>query len=239
MPGGVVRRGRGRYDASMCGRFTLTSPAETVAGLFELEELPALTPRYNVAPTQSVVVVRTTQDNPARALVELQWGLIPSWAKDRNIGSRMINARAESAAEKPSFRSAFRRRRCLVVADGFYEWQKLGTRKQPHYIHLADRKPFAFAGLWEHWEDAQGDAIDSCTIITTEPNDMIAKLHNRMPVILQPHDYTFWLDPKVREPEKIQPLLRPYPSEEMFAYPVSTRVNKPSSDTPACIEPLT
>lgn len=222
----------------MCGRFTLTSPAETVAELFELDEVPQLTPRYNIAPTQPIAVVRALSDDPKREVAELQWGLIPSWAKDPSIGSRMINARAEGVAEKPSFRSAFRRRRCLVLADGFYEWQKISTRKQPHYIHLANRRPFAFAGLWEHWEDPQGEAIDSCTIITTEPNDMMTKLHNRMPVILHPRDYILWLDPEVQKPEKVQPLLRPYPSREMVAYAVSTWVNKPSNDTPACVEPL-
>ncbi len=220
----------------MCGRFTLTSPAETVAELFELDEVPQLTPRYNIAPTQPVAVVRAGQTALRRELAELQWGLIPSWAKDPSIGSRMINARAEGAAQKPSFRSAFRRSRCLVLSDGFYEWQKVGTRKQPHYIHLAHRKPFAFAGLWEHWEDPDGNAVNSCTIITTEPNELMAKLHNRMPVILHPRDYILWLDPEVQKPEKVQPLLRPYPSEEMSAYPVSTWVNNPLNDTPACVE---
>jgi putative SOS response-associated peptidase YedK len=222
----------------MCGRFTLTSPAETVAELFELDDVPVLTPRYNIAPTQPVAVVRSGQTAGGRELAELRWGLIPSWAKDPSIGSRMINARAEGVAEKPSFRSAFRRRRCLVIADGFYEWQKVGTRKQPHYIHLARRRPFAFAGLWEHWEDADGDAVDSCTIITTEPNELIAKLHNRMPVILHPRDYILWLDPGVQALDKVQALLQPYPAKDMFAYAIGTRVNNPSNDTPACIEPL-
>jgi len=222
----------------MCGRFTLTSPAETVAELFELDAAISLTPRYNIAPTQSVAVVRAADDRSARRLAQLHWGLIPSWAKDSSIGSRMINARAETVAERPSFRSAFRRRRCLIVADGFYEWQKLGTRKQPHYIHVADRKPFAFAGLWEHWEDPGGAPIDSCTIITTEPNEMMAEIHNRMPVILCPSDYGLWLDPDMQDPENVRSLLRAYPAEEMFAYAVSTHVNKPSNDVPACIEPL-
>ena len=227
------------YDSCMCGRFTLTSPAETVAELFELDAVPSLTPRYNIAPTQSVAVVRAAPDRRApRRLSELHWGLIPSWAKDPSIGSRMINARAETVAEKPSFRSAFRRRRCLIVADGFYEWQKLGTRKQPHYIHMTGKKPFGFAGLWEHWEDPDGASIDSCTIITTEPNEMMAEIHNRMPVILRPSDYGLWLDPDVQTPERAQALLQAYPASEMSAYAISTYVNQPSNDTPACTEPL-
>jgi putative SOS response-associated peptidase YedK len=168
----------------------------------------------------------------------LRWGLIPSWAKDPAIGSRMINARAETVGEKPSFRTAFRRRRCLIPADGFYEWQKLGTRKQPHYIHLTGRRPFAFAGLWEHWRSPDGESVDTCVIITTEPNELMAELHNRMPVILHPRDFALWLDPAVQEGNKVRPLLAPYPPEEMSAYAISTAVNRPSNDSAACIEPV-
>ncbi len=222
----------------MCGRFTLTSPADVVAELFELIDQPAITPRYNIAPTQPIaVVVAGLGDRPRRCEL-MHWGLIPSWAKDPGIGSRMINARAETVAQKPSFRSAFRKRRCLVVADGFYEWQKLPGGKQPHYIQLTEAKPFAFAGLWERWPGKGGDAIDSCTIITTEPNELMATLHNRMPVILSADDYAQWLDPTCDDRDSIQSLLRPYAANQMTAHPVSTHVNSPRHEDAACVEPL-
>jgi putative SOS response-associated peptidase YedK len=222
----------------MCGRFTLITPAEVVAEQFQLIEVPSLSPRYNVAPTQPVAAVRPSPGNGGRELVLLRWGLVPFWAKDPAIGSRMINARSETVAQKPAFRAAFRRRRCLVPADGFYEWQRQEQGKQPFYIRLDDEKPFAFAGLWEHWEGPDEATIDSCTVLTTEPNDLIRLLHNRMPVILAPKDYDLWLDPGVQEAELLQPLLRPYPSENMIAYPISTWVNSPTNEGPQCIEPL-
>jgi putative SOS response-associated peptidase YedK len=222
----------------MCGRFTLITPAEVVAEQFQLIEAPSLSPRYNVAPTQPVAAVRPSPGNGGRELVLLRWGLVPFWAKDPAIGSRMINARSETVAQKPAFRAAFRRRRCLVPADGFYEWQRQEQGKQPFYIRLGDEKPFAFAGLWEHWEGPDETTIDSCTLLTTEPNDLIRLLHNRMPVILAPSDYDLWLDPGVQEAELLQPLLRPYPSENMIAYPISTWVNSPRNEGPQCIEPL-
>jgi putative SOS response-associated peptidase YedK len=222
----------------MCGRFTLITPAEVVAEQFQLIEVPSLSPRYNVAPTQPVAAVRPSPGNGGRELALLRWGLVPFWAKDPAIGSRMINARSETVAQKPAFRAAFRRRRCLVPADGFYEWQRQEQGKQPFYIRLGDEKPFAFAGLWEHWEGPDETTIDSCTVLTTEPNDLIRLLHNRMPVILAPSDYDLWLDPGVQEAELLQPLLRPYPSENMIAYPISTWVNSPRNEGPQCIEPL-
>ena len=160
----------------------------------------------------------------------LHWGLVPSWADDPKIGNRMINARAETAADKPSFRTAMRRRRCLIVADGFYEWQTIGKRRQPMYIHMRDGRPFAFAGLWESWEGADHSALESCTILTTSANDLVRPIHDRMPVIIAPADYARWLDPAVQQAEPILPLLRPYPAEEMEAYAVSTRVNSPARD---------
>ena len=220
----------------MCGRFTLSSPSETVEALFELAETPDLAARYNVAPTQAVATVLVDAGKSQRVLRMLHWGLVPSWAKDPGIGARMINARAETVATKPSFRSAFRRRRCLIVADGFYEWKKLEHGKQPYYIRLADGAPFAFAGIWEHWEGGDAGEIDSCTIITTEPNELTRDIHNRMPVILAPEDRTKWLDPDLTEPADVQALLRPYPPDFMEAYPVSTRVNRASNDVPECIE---
>ena len=150
----------------------------------------------------------------------------------------MINAQAETASTKPAFRAAFRRRRCLVLADGFYEWQRLERRKQPFYIRMRDSSPFAFAGLWEHWKGPDGTGIDSCTLLTTDPNDLLRPLHHRMPVILDPQDYDLWLDPGIQESERLQPLLRPYASEELMAFPVSTRVNNPANDALECLEPV-
>lgn len=223
----------------MCGRFTLITPAEALAEQFQLFEIPSLAPRYNIAPTQPVAAVRRVPGDGQRELVLLRWGLVPFWAKDPGIGARMINARSETVAEKPAFRAAFRRRRCLVPADGFYEWRRLERGKQPFYVRLRDERPFAFAGLWERWEGPDETAIDSCTLLTTEPNDLIRPVHSRMPVILSPKDYDLWLDPGVQKVELLQPLLRPYPSEGMLAYPISTWVNKPKNDSPRCIEPLT
>lgn len=222
----------------MCGRFSQGTSARMLAELFQLADIPSWTPRYNIAPTQLVPTVVLTSDHPSRQFRTWRWGLIPSWAKDPTIGSRMINAQAETAATKPAFRAAFRRRRCLVLADGFYEWQQLGRRKQPFHVRMRDRRPFAFAGLWEHWKGPDGRAIESCTLLTTEPNDLIRTFHHRMPVILEPANYALWLDPGIQEPERLQPLLRPYASDELTAYPVSTLVNNPANDTPECIEPL-
>ncbi len=224
----------------MCGRFTLRAPASVVAAQFGLFEMPPFAPRFNIAPTQPVAVVRHSPEEPEpqRELVWLRWGLIPSWAKDPAIGNRMINARAETVAEKPAYRAAFRRRRCLVAADGFYEWQRTGGRKQPHFIRLRDDRPFAFAGLWEAWEGADHSYVESCTLLTTEPNELMRPIHNRMPVILAEGDYERWLDPAVQKPEPLVPLLRPFPAEPMVAYPVSTYVNSPTRDDSRCIQPV-
>ena len=205
-----------------------------LAELFELVEMPEITPRYNIAPTQPVVAVHASE-GAGRNCEMMHWGLIPSWADDPAIGTRMINARAETVATKPSFRSAFRQRRCLVVADGFYEWQKLERRKQPHYIRLRDGKPFAFAGLWERWNKGEGGPLDTCTIITTSPNELIENLHDRMPVILPPNHFEDWLEPEPLALSRLQDLLVPYPAEGMEAYPVSTYVNKPANDGPECV----
>jgi putative SOS response-associated peptidase YedK len=218
----------------MCGRFTLSQTAEAIASTFELSQIPEIAPRYNIAPTQPVATILLAGDR--RQFQMLRWGLIPSWAKDPAIGAKTINARAETVAEKPAFRSAFRRRRCLVIADGFYEWQLQKGKKQPFYFCLQDRQPFAFAGLWETWEAPDGDKIDSCTLLTTEANSLLRSVHDRMPVILKPEDYNLWLDPQIQKPEQLQPLLRSYSSEAMTAYPVSTKVNKPTNDSPECIE---
>jgi putative SOS response-associated peptidase YedK len=222
----------------MCGRYTLRAPGKVVADLFGLAEEPPLRPRYNIAPTQPVPVVRVLRANPQtkqRELVPLRWGLIPPWASDPAIGNRLINARAETVASKPAFRGALRRRRCLVPADGFYEWRKEGSKKQPVYVRRKDGQPFAFAGLWERWE-REGEVIESCAIITTGANDLMAEFHDRMPVILDPKDYGVWLDPGVQDPKVLGPLLRPYPGDEMEVYPVSTLVNNPRHEDPRCVE---
>ncbi|MEE9274201.1 MAG: SOS response-associated peptidase [bacterium] len=218
----------------MCGRYTLIKPADTLAALFGMEGSLGLSPRYNIAPTQFVPAVRALRPGePELAL--LRWGLIPSWAKDPAIGARTINARGETAAQKPSFRAAFRRRRCLIPADGFYEWVKEGGRKQPYYIQLRGEAPFAFAGLWESWTGAEGETLETCTIITCEANEGLRPLHPRMPVILPRENYDLWLDPAAQDPAALQPLLRPYPAGETVFRPVSAQVNSPKNDGPECI----
>ena len=223
----------------MCGRFSQSQPAAAIAQEFQIV-VPPLTPRYNIAPTQSVATVLRTPEQKDRQFKMLHWGLIPSWAKERKIGARLINARTETVAEKPAFRSAFRGRRCLVLADGFYEWQQQENKKQkqPFYFRLQEGRLFAFAGLWEHWEGVNGENIESCTLLTIQANELMLPIHHRMPVILDPKYYDLWLDPEVKKPELLKPLLRPYPTEDMTAYPVSTTVNKPSNDSVKCIESL-
>lgn len=220
----------------MCGRFTLFASPDTIQAEFDLPEVPAhLAPRYNIAPTQAVAVIT---NHAERRLELFQWGLIPSWAKDPSIGSRMINARAETLAEKPSFRTALRKRRCLILADGFYEWRKDGGGKTPFFIHLRSGRPFALAGLWEVWQTPDGVALPTCTIITTGPNNLVAALHDRMPVILPPDAYDRWLDPEPQAPADLAPLLVSYPADAMSLYAVSRAVNSPANDSPACIEPV-
>lgn len=223
----------------MCGRYTLKATPGVVADQFRFEELSDLTPRYNIAPSQPVVSVRMNSGSTTREGVMLKWGLIPSWAKDPAMGMKLINARAETVAEKPSFRKAFRQRRCLVLADGFYEWQKEGQTKQPYYIRMKDERPFAFAGLWEHWTDAEGNVLETCALMTTEPNEIMTPIHHRMPVILNPNAYDPWLDPTLQDVSRLTPLLQSYPAEEMMANPVSRVVNNARIDDPRCIEPFT
>lgn len=220
----------------MCARFSLVASLNPPnLNLLQLVIPEAVEPRYNVAPTQQVLTV--TNHNPAAAEF-LRWGLVPSWAKDLSIGTKLINARAETLHEKPSFRTAFRRRRCLIFADGFYEWKtEPGERlKTPMYAQLASGEPFAFAGLWEYWSRGE-TPVATCTIITTEPNDLIAGIHNRMPVILPPDAFEEWLDPAERSPESLASLLRPYPAEAMRVRPVSRVVSNPRNDVPECVLP--
>jgi len=217
----------------MCGRFTIFADPDRLAERFQAA-LPAdgLQPRYNAAPTQYLPVI--LNDGPP-AIQLLQWGLVPFWAKDPSIGSRMINARAETLAEKPAFRAALKKRRCLVLADGFYEWQKTPTGKQPMRITLASGEPFAMAGLWETWDAPDGSLLRTFTIVTGEPNELVAAIHNRMPTILLPEHEALWLD-NAAEPAIWLDILRPYPAERMAAYPVSRRVNHVANDDPGLVE---
>lgn len=222
----------------MCGRYTLTSSGEEVADLFGLLEIPAIPSRYNMAPTQEAAVVRVPEPGAPRELAFLRWGLVPYWAKDVTIGNRLINARAESVAEKPSYRSSFRKQRCLIPTSGFYEWKKEGKAKQPYLIRRKDRRPFAFAGLWSRWKDPERGPLDTFTILTTDANDRIRELHDRMPVILAPEDFDLWLDPKVQDGARLQPLLVPLAGDDLELVRVSKLVNSPANDLPNCIEPL-
>lgn len=219
----------------MCGRFTLTQPAQAVAERFGVQMiLFEFAPRYNIAPSQPVAVI---MQNGERRLEACRWGLVPFWAKDPEIGNRLINARAETLAEKPAFKYSLTRRRCLIPADGFYEWRKEGTRRTPVYIRRRDGGLFAFAGLWEEWQSPDGSVLRTCTIITTEPNALIAPIHNRMPVILPAEREPLWLEPSLKDPSRLLALLQPYPAEELEAFPVSPRVNSPANDDPLCIQP--
>lgn len=224
----------------MCGRFNLITDIRSVARRFGLAAPPdaaAWRPRFNIAPTQTVIIVA---DDGTRRLERMRWGLIPSWASDPGIGNKLINARSETLTERPSFRTALRRRRCLIPADGFYEWPAVpgGRGKQPTRIVLRSREVFAFAGLWESWAAPDGQAIRSCTIITCPPNELMATMHHRMPVILTREAEDTWLDPRIEDPGLLLPLLRPYPADQMECYPVSRLVNNPANDSPQLILPL-
>lgn len=220
----------------MCGRFTLTLDPAEVQAAFDLSAPPPaeFAPRYNIAPSQAIAVIA---NGPSRKLEFFKWGLIPSWAKDPKIGNRMINARAETLNEKPSFRTALKKRRCLILADGFYEWKKEGKTKTPIYLQLKDGEPFAFAGLWETWKSPEEEVIKSCTIITTGPNALVKKIHDRMPVILPAKAYDLWLSPDELSAEKVLPLLKPFAASQMKAVPVSPLVNNPAFDSRECIIP--
>ncbi len=226
----------------MCGRYTLTTPPELIADLFGIEGVPTFAPRWNVAPTQEAAVVRAAGPDAKRRLDFLRWGLVPAWAEDPSIGNRMINARAETAAEKPSFKRSLQKQRCLVVADGFYEWRKEGKVKQPIWIHRSDSRPFAFAGLWASWRpkgaQREDPALETFTILTTTPNELMKPIHDRMPVILAPEDFGLWLDPGVGDPARLVPLLRPAPDRDFETREVSRVVNSPAHDGPDCIAPL-
>jgi putative SOS response-associated peptidase YedK len=219
----------------MCGRFAFFSPREAIVQFFGVAFAGEISPHYNISPTQLVPAVRVAAQR--RRLDLLYWGLIPHWAKDKKMASRTINARAETLVEKPSFRSAFKRRRCLILADGYYEWQAREGGKQPYFLHRADRQPFAMAGLWESWRDPAAAAppdsapLESCTIITTGAAESIRAIHDRMPAILTPENYDLWLDPAIEDNSRLQPLLLT-PSHDIEATAVSRRVNSPRNDGP-------
>jgi len=221
----------------MCGRFALRMPPKTVQQHFDLPETIDLPSRYNIAPSRAVAAIRQLPGKKSRQLDLLRWGLIPHWAKDMKIGYRMINARAETLAEKPAFRTAFRKRRCLIAADGFYEWRHEGKKKQPFFIHMKDETVFAFAGLWERWRSPDGETVESCTIITTSANKLISKIHDRMPVILNRDQYETWLTDSTPQ-DQLQQFLIPCAAAEMEAYRVGSTVNSPKNDTPECIQPV-
>lgn len=218
----------------MCGRFAQRTDPKRVAKQFGVEDVPELEPRYNIAPTQEILGVSKIADGCEMTFYK--WGLIPSWAKDTSMGARLINARSETVREKPAFRQAFKQRRCILPADGFYEWQRTEGRKQPFFFRMRDESPFGFAGLWEQWKGEEGHVINSCTILTTEANEVLRPVHDRMPVILHPDDYSLWLDHDVRKLEMVEDLLRPYPADEMDSYPVSTLINSPRSQGERLIE---
>ena len=239
----------------MCGRYTLTTPQQILQAAFALTSLkgsdagatndPRLDhPRYNIAPTQKVAIIANRPPAQGRKIEFFRWGLIPSWAKDMKISHSLINARSETAAEKPSFRSAFRSRRCLVLADAFYEWKAVppvkGAKaiKTPTCIRMKSHAPFAFAGLWETWIAPEGAPIESCTILTTEPNPLLAQVHDRMPVILSPESYAKWLSPTSMSAEELQPLMKAYPENQMETFTVSPLVNSPANERPECMVPV-
>jgi putative SOS response-associated peptidase YedK len=221
----------------MCGRFTINIPPELLSDIFGLADTPAVTPRYNIAPTQQVPVIRRYGDGQ-NYLDYLHWGLIPSWAQEKSIGSRLINARSETVTEKPSFRQAIRYRRCLVLASGFYEWKLEGKEKQPWLIRLKDGAPMVFAGLWETWKSPEGTVVESCTILTTASNRLVAPLHDRMPVILSPDEYRTWLERTTTDPTGLKKMFQPYPADLMERWEVSPMVNKVANDSADLVVPV-
>jgi putative SOS response-associated peptidase YedK len=222
----------------MCGRYRLSRSKELLAEHFNVEPDDDWEPRYNIAPTQNVPVIRQHPDRPKRWGSQIRWGLIPAWAKDASIGFKMINARAETVATKPAYRDVLRKRRCLIPADGFYEWAKDGRAKTPFCFTMADNSTFAFAGIWDSWRNPQGQTVETCSIITTTPNALLADIHDRMPVILPDDAYDLWLDPGFQKPDALCDLLKPFEPTRMRRYEVSSRVNLVQNDDPACAEPV-
>ncbi len=223
----------------MCGRYRQSRKKQLVEEYFDsVSEEPDWSPRYNIAPTQPVLVIRQHPTEPRRVLSQVRWGLVPSWAKDLSGGSRMINARSETATTTPAFRDALKFRRCLIPADGFYEWQRIGKSKQPYCFEVNDGGLFAFAGIWERWKDPSGNAVETCSILTTTPNVVTSAVHDRMPVILDQDSYDVWLDPGMRDVTVVSDLLKPYDARLMRCYPVSTRINYVANDDEECSTPV-
>lgn len=250
----------------MCGRFTLRATPEEVANHFRLLDLPDFSPRYNIGPGQMVGIVRAQQAEPGgeertpeisaaspksaspavgsdaepavkREWAWVKWGLVPHWAEDPSVGNRLINARAETVGTKPAFRTAARYRRCLIPADGFYEWKASSRGKQPYLIRLRGDRLFALAGLWDQWHSPTGEILETCTVLTVEPNPLVARFHNRMPLILPPEAYDLWLNPTIIQFDRLREWIRPYPEDEMEAVAVSSYVNSTRHEGPRCIEP--
>jgi putative SOS response-associated peptidase YedK len=220
----------------MCGRFVLFTIAQDLARQFGCDEFAEIEPRYNIAPTRQIAVVRNKRDHGGRSLEIVKWGLIPYWAKDPKIANKLINAKAETLTEKPSFRDAFKRRRCLVPVNGFYEWEKKGRERRPYYFHAPDERPFALAGLYETWRNPEGEILETAVIIVTDAIDPVAEIHDRMPLILPPEHYDSWLDAKT-SPDKLQDLLK-QADFELIRRPVGKQVNKADHEGSDCIAPL-
>jgi putative SOS response-associated peptidase YedK len=217
----------------MCGRFVTNIPADVLKELFSLIEVPQLEPRFNVAPTQNVAVVRSESDHNRLDL--LKWGFVPSWSKDLSFGSHLINARSETICEKQAFRHAIKYRRCIIPTSGYFEWEHAGARKQPYFFQMADQTPMCLAGIWETWKAPDNSVIETFAILTTAANKLTATLHDRMPVVLHPDDFPLWLSRNMHDPEQLQQLYLPYQASEMIAYKVPDLVNNPRFDSPACI----
>jgi putative SOS response-associated peptidase YedK len=223
----------------MCGRYRLSKDGKQIVEDFAVEGEVEWSPRYNIAPSEMIPTIRQHRTRPVRTFALARWGLIPSWAKDAAIGFRTINAMSETAASKPAFKQAMQWRRCLIPADGFYEWKTLGAKqKQPYSFGMADDSTFAFAGLWDKWRDPQGNVVESCTILTTKPNALVSEIHDRMPAILRREGYDCWLDPGIVEPARVADLLLPFDPRLMKKYPVSTRVNSVKNDGPDCAKEI-
>jgi putative SOS response-associated peptidase YedK len=223
----------------MCGRYRLSRRKQIVEEYFDCgSDEPDWSPRYNIAPAQPVPVIRENPKEPARELSLMRWGLIPSWAQDSSVAAQMINARSETAATKPAFRGALKFRRCLIPADGFYEWLRTGKSKQPYCFEVNDGQLFAFAGLWDRWRDPSGNWMKTCSILTTTPNAVTAAVHDRMPVILDPDAYDLWLDPGMQNVAAASELLKPCDARLMRCYPVSTRINSVANDDEECCRPM-
>jgi putative SOS response-associated peptidase YedK len=223
----------------MCGRYKLSRRKQLVEEYFDsVSDEPEWSPRFNIAPTQPVPVIRQHPTQPIRQLSVMRWGLIPSWAKDSSVAASMINARSETAATKPAFRDAMKTRRCLIPADGFYEWKRDGKSKQPYCFEVNGGELFAFAGLWDRWRDPGGQWVQSCSILTTTPNAVTSAVHDRMPVILDPEAYDLWLDPGMKNVAAASDLLQPFDARLMRSYPVSTRINHVANDDEECSVPV-